>query len=883
MSEITQTHWIPGIVDTFIDKKMPDQAFEQTEYLQVGLTHWGNLYRTLLRFKLPANIADNQIWFASLVLYLYKNDYPNYAKEFGVFSVEGNWEPGNVTWNNQPHSKEGIISSIFIEDKQDCFVEWDISPLLKKLTHKSVWDLEIRSLNEHENSLISFFSRHCDLPDRQPVLRLVTEKLPPTLADGTFQTDYSAQQEYYQLFLQGPLSPESLEILSMMKHKKYQAIVVYTETKNGQPLARPHQFLKELTVRGYLGFICRPTDDDYKIEEIGNNLFSVNKPEFLLPIVRSQAVLMLCTDVAQTAWSDLLPHKFLWYDMMEDWELSSQQDSFRVEKHESLVKESDLVTYSKHQFKKYIFDNPTALYLPDEKDQWSSLLDQVEAVLKVQPKGWTLFSNIDARGKINVLTETFFNFAGNEFYSGGAERYLIDLAQICSDLGLIMNIYQHGDFPWLRRFRNIDIISLARGSLTTRSLNSAPQFNRLFYEQVQESSLLNIYSAFYQAYPLAATPNIGISHGVSWDNPFYSFQRIDQFFRYNKRFLLGAKNCEQIFSVDTNTANWFQTIDYEFGQKIKVISNYVDLERFYPTVNDPVGDRIIILYPRRLYEARGFYLVLEILDNILDQFHHVEFHFVGKGFEHDTKHVIEKQNKWPGRVKWYSLPPEAMPTAYKSADISLIPTLYSEGTSLSCLEAMACGNAVIVSRIGGLSDLVINHFNGLRIEPNASALEQAIKYLLRNRDALTKFKRNARLVAETFSKTTWTKEWTAVIKQKIKSNIPPLTANPSLIKIYLTNMPDKNSKIGCLITTLLSHGYLVYLLVKNTTTLSQLSFGRIQWLNWQEEDFVAADFIIADQQGAKETEQGVQLTLTDAWLENFCLTPENSLSELAIP
>ncbi|SHK81779.1 glycosyltransferase [Desulforamulus aeronauticus] len=883
MSEMAQVHWIPGTVDTFVDKKMPDQAFEQTEYLHVGLTHWGNLYRTLLRFKLPANIADNQIWFASLVLYLCKNDYPNYAKEFGVFSVEGNWEQGNVTWNNQPHPKEGIISGIFIEDKQDCLVEWDISPLIKKLTNKSVWNLELRSLNEHENSLVSFFSRHCDLPDKQPVLRLVTEKLPAALADETFQADYSAQQKYYQLFLHGPLPPESLEILSMIKHKKYQAIVVYTETKNIEPLARPQQFLKELTVRGYLGFVCRPTDENYKIEEIADNLFSVNRPEFLLPIVRSQAVLILCTDVSQTAWSDLLPHKFLWYDMVEDWELSRQQDSYRLEKHESLVKEADLVTYSKSQLKKYIFKNPNTLYLPDEKDPWSSLLDQVESVIKVQPKGWTLFSNIEARGKINVMTETFLNFEGKEFYSGGAERYLIDLAQICSDLGFIMNIYQHGDFPWLRRFRNIDVISLARGSLNSRALNSAQQFNRQFYEQVQESSLLNIYSAFYQAYPLAATPNIGISHGVSWDNPFYSFQHIDQFFRYNKRFLLGAKICEQVLSVDTNTANWFQTIDYELGQKIKVISNYVDLERFYPAVNDQVGDRIIILYPRRLYEARGFYLVLEILDNILDQFPNVEFHFVGKGFENDTKYVIEKQNKWPGRVTWYSLPPEEMPTAYKSADISLIPTLYSEGTSLSCLEAMACGNAVIVSRIGGLTDLVIDGFNGLRIEPNAASLGQAIKYLLRDQDALAKFKRNARLVAETFSKTTWTKEWTTLIKQKIQSNIPPLTANPSLIKIYLTSMPDKNSKIGYLITTLLSHGYLVYVLVKNTAAHSQLSFGRIQWVNWQEEGLAAADFIIADQQVAGDIEQRVQLTLTDAWLESFCLTPEHSLSELAIP
>ena len=54
--------------------------------------------------------------------------------------------------------------------------------------------------------------------------------------------------------------------------------------------------------------------------------------------------------------------------------------------------------------------------------------------------------------------------------------------------------------------------------------------------------------------------------------------------------------------------------------------------------------------------------------------------------------------------------PDEMNKAYQNADITLIPSLYSEGTSLSCIEAMACGNAVIATRIGGLSDLIINDF-----------------------------------------------------------------------------------------------------------------------------------------------------------------------------
>ena len=887
MSELAQVHWIPVTVDTFIDKNLPNHSFAQSDHLRVGLSQEGNLYRTLLRFEIPSDIVHNQIWLASLVLTICQNDYPHYAKEYGVFSIAGDWEQGKVTWNNQPHAKEGIVSSTFITDQLNCTVEWEISPLIKKLGQKSTWNLELRGLNEYENSLVAFFSQGSIHPDKQPVLRLVAEKAPPSFLAGTFQADYAASQTYYNSFLHCPLPAESLEILRLLENKSYSAIVVHTETANIEPSLRAKQLLKALTQRGYLAFFCHSTKGDFKIEELANNLFMLNKPEYLLPVLRNQSLVVLCTNILQLSWADLLPHKFLWYDVGEPLELSSLADKNRLSKHNVVLKEADLVTYSANQLKEYLLARPDAVYLPNEaNNQGPSAVDAFAAAVKTVPKAWSIFGNIDVRGKINIMTETFLNFEGKEFYSGGAERYLLDLAAVCSDLGLVMSIYQYGNFPWVRRFRNIDVISLARGSLTTRSTDASRQFNRQFYEQVQERSLLNIYSAFYQAHPLGATPNIGISHGVSWDNPFYKIQLINQFFKHNSRYLLGAKICEHLISVDTNTANWFQTIDYELGQKIKVISNYVDLETFSPSVNfDQARDKIIILYPRRLYEARGLYLVLEIVDAILDQFPHVEFHFVGKGFEKDTQHVVQKQKKWPGRIKWYSLPPEEMPTAYKNADISLIPTLYSEGTSLSCLEAMACGNAVIATRIGGLTDLVIDRFNGLRIEPNATALEQALRYLLHHQETLLALKRRARMVAEAFPKTHWMAEWTKLIQQKINASgcVKKVAANPPLIKIFLKNMPEQNSKIGDLITTLLKQGYLIYVLVKDLPAQPNLSFGRIQWVDWQEEALAKPDFVIAEQAIAEDISQKAQLIITELWLSDFCSSPANSLKELALP
>src|SRR5262249_58036042 len=80
----------------------------------------------------------------------------------------------------------------------------------------------------------------------------------------------------------------------------------------------------------------------------------------------------------------------------------------------------------------------------------------------------------------------------------------------------------------------------------------------------------------------------------------------------------------------------------------------------------------------------------------------------------------------PGRVSWDSLPPERMAEAYREADIVLLPTVAAEGTSLSCLEAQACGKAVVATHVGGLADLVVSEHNGLLIEPAAPALLAAL-------------------------------------------------------------------------------------------------------------------------------------------------------------
>jgi glycosyltransferase involved in cell wall biosynthesis len=75
-------------------------------------------------------------------------------------------------------------------------------------------------------------------------------------------------------------------------------------------------------------------------------------------------------------------------------------------------------------------------------------------------------------------------------------------------------------------------------------------------------------------------------------------------------------------------------------------------------------------------------------------------------------------------------PRRDVPDLLNAMDIFALPS-YSEGVSLALLEAMAAGLPVIVSRVGGLPEVVTDGDNGLLIPPrDAGALAAALERLL---------------------------------------------------------------------------------------------------------------------------------------------------------
>lgn len=378
--------------------------------------------------------------------------------------------------------------------------------------------------------------------------------------------------------------------------------------------------------------------------------------------------------------------------------------------------------------------------------------------------------------RVAILAPLFFDYEGNNMFFGGAERYLIELVRLIRQMGYEPEIYQCGTGDWVRYYGDMRVIGLNTGTDMQR-------LNQRFHEIVPNSAL-TIYFVFKLAAPrYHASKSIGISHGIYWDDKSYQYNPSIQ--EKNVRDILEAiSHISTTVSVDTNTINWVRATQVGLAEKLVYIPNFVDLNQFQPrqqSGNVRHNDEIAVLYPRRLYKPRGFWLVEKLVPEFLERYPNVAFHFVGKADALEEEAVRALTFKYPERVKWYFLPPERMQEAYAQADIALIPTINGEGTSLSCLEALASGNAVIASNVGGLPDLVLSGFNGLLIEPNVNSLREALHTLLRDPELRQRIAKNGVEVARSFDIQNWRSRWKRILKMYLAERAPFASDTPVIV------------------------------------------------------------------------------------------------------
>ena len=100
--------------------------------------------------------------------------------------------------------------------------------------------------------------------------------------------------------------------------------------------------------------------------------------------------------------------------------------------------------------------------------------------------------------------------------------------------------------------------------------------------------------------------------------------------------------------------------------------------------------------------------------------------------------------------------------------IAIIPTYGSEGTSLSLLEAMTSGCVPVASNVGGMTNIILDNYNGFLVDPTAEAFIEKLIYLIENKSMRKDISQKAKQSIDVaFSYGIWKKKWLKVIKNAI--------------------------------------------------------------------------------------------------------------------
>lgn len=98
---------------------------------------------------------------------------------------------------------------------------------------------------------------------------------------------------------------------------------------------------------------------------------------------------------------------------------------------------------------------------------------------------------------------------------------------------------------------------------------------------------------------------------------------------------------------------------------------------------------------------------------------------------HTPEYPIRTVDFPPNVIVLRDWPHEAVMQAWQRSLFGLIPSVWSDPCPTVAMEAMSTSRALIASRIGGLTDLVLNGETGLLVEPgDHHALAQAMQQLL---------------------------------------------------------------------------------------------------------------------------------------------------------
>jgi glycosyltransferase involved in cell wall biosynthesis len=206
-----------------------------------------------------------------------------------------------------------------------------------------------------------------------------------------------------------------------------------------------------------------------------------------------------------------------------------------------------------------------------------------------------------------------------------------------------------------------------------------------------------------------------------------------------------------IFTLAQYQEKWLRKMGIS-PQRIKTISNAVDVEQFSPNVDkvllnppdSPILINVATITPRKCQET-----LIRAIKLVKKDFPRARLLFTGNQFSDKSygnflesiinEHGVGQNVNFIGKIEH-----DQIPQLLSTSDISLLSSL-SEVCPFSVIESLATGLVTIATSVGGVPDLIDDRSNGFLVKPkDVNGFADIIIKVLKNPTLKQAIEKNAR-------------------------------------------------------------------------------------------------------------------------------------------
>ena len=310
---------------------------------------------------------------------------------------------------------------------------------------------------------------------------------------------------------------------------------------------------------------------------------------------------------------------------------------------------------------------------------------------------------------------------------GGGERYLASLANQLIERGHEVHIFAN---EWenhnLIHFHTIPVIRypkfLKEVSFVINSRRRLAENDFDIVQVVGRALGMNVFN-----------PHCGVEEAwikqdfLSISNPVNRvLKHITRFFSLRQRFILWLdkkqytdKNVSRIIAISEMIKNDIIKYHHVNPQKIKVIYNGVDLQRFNPAITKKfrgivrkklfISEEFVILYVSNNFRLKGLTILVKALGELKKSHKEFKALIIGRGRDTSYSKLAKRLNCLENLIFLGHV--NGIEKYYAASDLYVHPTFY-DSCSLVVTEALASGLPVITTRYDGASGVIDDGIDG---------------------------------------------------------------------------------------------------------------------------------------------------------------------------